>query len=155
MTEEEVKDLAMKLMAEHGLSDWTLRMDRAVRRFGRCSEATKTIIVSGPISALNGEPQVRDVLLHEIAHALVGAEAKHGPAWKAMATELGARPVACYDESVVLPPLRWLGTAECGHTEESHTRPRGPDRVCLICWWENRDAKYPITWTQNPLWREV
>ena len=40
---------------------------------------------------MNGDPrEVRDTILHEIAHALAGAKAKHGPAWKAIARRLGA-----------------------------------------------------------------
>ena len=40
-----------------------------------------------------------DTILHEIAQARAGANARHGPAWKAIATRLGARPRARAEES--------------------------------------------------------
>lgn len=33
---------------------------------------------------------VKDTVLHEIAHALAGHEAKHGPVWQKIAKEIGA-----------------------------------------------------------------
>ena len=48
---------------------------------------------------MNGGPrEVRDTILHEIAHALAGAKARHGPAWKAIAKRLGATPKARAEE---------------------------------------------------------
>jgi len=43
--------------------------------------------------------QLTDTILHEIAHALAGPAAKHGPAWKAIARRLGATPKSCAPES--------------------------------------------------------
>ena len=43
--------------------------------------------------------QVTDTILHEIAHALAGPGAGHGPAWKATASRLGATPKSCAPES--------------------------------------------------------
>ena len=42
----------------------------------------------------SGGAEIRDTVLHEIAHALVGPEARHGPEWKAIAKRLGATPRA-------------------------------------------------------------
>ena len=40
-----------------------------------------------------------DTILHEIAHAIAGVEAGHGPAWKAVAQRLGATPRARAEEN--------------------------------------------------------
>ena len=40
-----------------------------------------------------------DNLLHEIAHAIVGREAGHGPLWKVTARRIGATPRAKAYES--------------------------------------------------------
>ena len=45
--------------------------------------------------ALEGnEEEIRDTVLHEIAHAIAGPEAGHGPLWKATARRIGATPRA-------------------------------------------------------------
>lgn len=49
---------------------------------------------------MNGPPdQVTDTILHEIAHALAGPAARHGPAWKSIARRLGATPKSCAPEN--------------------------------------------------------
>ena len=40
----------------------------------------------------NGPEEVRDTILHEVAHALVGPGHGHDTVWKATAAQVGARP---------------------------------------------------------------
>ena len=94
----EVARQARALMDEHGLHEWTFRFSAARGRLGECRERERLIRLSRR-HAVNGDPQeVRDTILHEIAHALAGAKAKHGPAWKAVARRLGATPKARAEE---------------------------------------------------------
>ena len=94
----EVAREARALMDEHGLESWTFRFSAAERRLGECREREMVIRLSRR-HAVNGDPrEVRDTILHEIAHALAGAEARHGPAWKAVARRLGAKPKARAEE---------------------------------------------------------
>ncbi len=96
--------MARLLMRDHGLSDWQFGFDHARRRFGCCNYTHKRITLSRPLTFLNPIDEVRDTLLHEIAHALTPG-AHHGPAWQAMCVRLGCRPARCYtDERVVAPP---------------------------------------------------
>ena len=95
----EVARQARGLMNEHGLESWTFRFSAAESRLGECREREKVIRLSRR-HAVKGSPrEVRDTILHEIAHALAGAEARHGPAWKAVAKRLGATPKARAEES--------------------------------------------------------
>ncbi len=105
-------------MNQHGLVDWSFGFDHARRRFGKCNYTQKQITLSKPLTFLNPIEEVRDTLLHEIAHALAPG-AHHGPRWRAMCLKVGARPVRCYtDQSVVSPPRRpapyLFGCAQCG-----------------------------------------
>ena len=85
---------ARRLMEEHGLSEWTFAFVEAGRRLGDCSFRHRVIRI-GRAHALDGsDEQVRDTMLHEIAHALAGPEAGHGPLWKATARRIGATPRA-------------------------------------------------------------
>lgn len=113
----EAAHLARQLMTQHGLADWSFGYDHARRRFGRCDYTHRRITLSKSLTFLNPLEEVRDTLLHEIAHALAPG-AKHGPRWRMMCLKVGARPVRCYtDTQVVSPPRKpamyQLGCPRC------------------------------------------
>ena len=101
----EARDLAIRLMQEHGLRGWTFRFDHARRRFGSCQWDAKLITLSRPLVILNGIEQVQDTILHEIAHALTPGDG-HGSRWKAACRRIGAAPRRCYTEREVASPPR-------------------------------------------------
>ena len=85
---------ARDLMDEHGLDTWTFAFLEAERRLGDCNHRDRVIRL-GRSHALDAEDaEIRDTILHEIAHALAGPEARHGPEWKATARRIGATPRA-------------------------------------------------------------
>jgi predicted SprT family Zn-dependent metalloprotease len=132
----EAAHLARSLMQEHGLDGWSFAFDHARRRFGACNYTRKRITLSRPLVLLNGIEQVRDTVLHEIAHALCPGD-KHGPRWRATCARLGARPKRCYgDEEVVSPqrpPARYLlGCARCDWWSPRRRRVKGK-YVCRTC----------------------
>src|SRR6267154_2515819 len=92
--ESKAESLARELMSKHGLTalGWRFRFDRSIQRMGICRFTWKLIQVSRPLAEVNSEETVRDTLLHEIAHALVGVAAGHGRLWQIQAYALGARP---------------------------------------------------------------
>jgi len=95
-------------MTDHGLFavGWKFKWDRATRRFGCCHHQRKIISLSLPLTRLNPETQVRDTLLHEIAHALTPGQG-HNRHWKKKCVEVGAQPSRCFmPEEVILPPRR-------------------------------------------------
>jgi predicted SprT family Zn-dependent metalloprotease len=126
--------LAKQLFREHGLDKkgWKFAFDRAVLRHGVCNEFTKSISISGPLVALNDEAWVRELLLHEIAHALAGNEAGHGPRWQAICRRIGAIPQALGDKPPFTPTPKYLLTCEgCG---ASYPRQKiYPDMYCGEC----------------------
>ena len=125
MHPHDAQELARQLMRQHGLFEagWRFRFDHARRRFGSCQYGPKLVTLSRPLTLLNGEPEVRDTLLHEIAHALTPRDG-HGPRWRAKCRELGARPVRCYSGEAVVSPPRRLARYEWG---------------CRACgWWVQR-----------------
>ncbi len=119
----EARNLARSLMAAHNLTGWTFTFDHARRRFGACSPTRKRITLSRALTLLNGEGEVRDTILHEIAHALTPGDG-HGRQWKAMCLRIGARPVRCYTDAHVTSPPRRVAPLQIG---------------CPACgWWHNR-----------------
>lgn len=56
--------MAVKLMEQNGLVGWKFSFDRSQRRFGVCKRQSKIIGLSAPLTRLNDEGKVRDVVLH-------------------------------------------------------------------------------------------
>lgn len=82
---------------KHQLVGWQFKWIRAKHILGQCNWRKKEIRLSKPFVERNPEHVVMDTILHEIAHALAGPQAGHGPEWKLTAIRLGARPLACKD----------------------------------------------------------
>ena len=132
------RDLARTLMRQHGLErdGWTFRFDHARRRFGSCQPGRKLLTLSRPLTLLNNEDQVRDTILHEIAHALTPGDG-HGRRWRAKCVEIGANPKRTYgDDEVVSPPRRpaWfeMGCERCNWWVDRRRRTRRK-LVCKAC----------------------
>ncbi|GAA1914998.1 hypothetical protein GCM10009815_07380 [Nocardioides marmoribigeumensis] len=121
--------LALELMAEHGLSGWRLQLDNAKRRAGICRYSDRVIGLSRPLTALHSEDEVRDTVLHEIAHALVGPGTGHGPRWRAVARRIGCSGERCVSADSPRVTGAWVGVCPQGHTADRHRRP---ERV-LLC----------------------
>ena len=116
--------LARELMDGHGLTTWTFAFDRARVRAGACHFGDRRISLSRVLTAAHDEAQVRETVLHEIAHALVGPRHGHDAVWRARARAIGATGERCYaggEEPVV--PGRWQGSCAAGHVVHRHRRP--------------------------------
>lgn len=112
-------------MAEHGLDGWRFRFDRARRRAGSCVHSMRTITLSGPLVDLYDEATVRGVVLHEVAHALVGPQHHHDAVWRRTAVRLGAPGSARLAASLPRPEAPWVGTCpRCGARRELYAPPR-------------------------------
>lgn len=81
-------------MAAHGLIDqgWRLEWDNAKNRHGQTDYRRKVISLSSVSTHLRSVEEVQHTVGHEIAHALVGHAAGHGPVWKAKMLSMGLRP---------------------------------------------------------------
>ena len=141
---KEAERMARGLMDQHGLAGWSFAFDRARRRFGACWYKRRRITLSRPLTELNAEAEVRDTLLHEIAHAL--SPGGHTPAWRATCVRIGARPVRCFSPATVaLPtiarPCSYVARCCC---PQAHTRIRRPRRV-YVC----RRCRQKLSWTKT------
>jgi predicted SprT family Zn-dependent metalloprotease len=149
----DAEELANLLIARHGLDSkgWTFKWSRAKEFFGSCDYANKTIKLSKYLAELNGYDDVKDTILHEIAHALAGPRAYHGYIWKQTAIRVGANPSRCYLPHVVTPPTRFLGVCpECGRTIRAHRRN---NVACNKCCQTHNGNKYHIDY--KILWYDL
>jgi predicted SprT family Zn-dependent metalloprotease len=115
----EVRQLALGLLVSHGLSGWSFAYNRRKRTLGLCVYHRRTLELSLHFVERNGVAAIRDTLLHEIAHALVGPGHGHDAAWKRQCVVIGARPVRCGHAD--MPEGRWQARCEgCGRTFHRH-----------------------------------
>ena len=126
MNQYKAKHLARDLMLKHGIAHWDFGFDRSVMRFGICYIKKQRISLSALLVELNEEPEVRDVILHEIAHALAGLNEGHGPKWKQVCRDIGAIPKRCYSRITVTQPKAKLH-AVCGVCRHEAFRNRMPN----------------------------
>lgn len=142
-TLEDIEALAVHVLGEHGLAErgWTFGWDRAVVRAGSCHWARRCVTLSWPIFSIEANrTEAHDVILHEVAHALAGPAAGHGPGWGRVAAAVGARPERCHQ--LQLPDRPVLGICACGPRHGRTRMPRARDRHRYQC----RECRSTIDW---------
>lgn len=106
----EVREFAEAQMTKYKLIEagWKFEFfTRRKRTLGLCDYRNKTISLNAVFVKGEGfNANVKDVVLHEIAHALTPG-AKHGPVWKRMAVRIGAEPKATGATKVELAEHTW------------------------------------------------
>lgn len=128
----DVLPLARTLMEEADIGDWELALDRARRRAGQTDHARRRLTLSRHLMSLYNEAQVRETVLHEIAHARVGARHGHDAVWVAEATRLGASGRRLVDTRAPRLRGRWVGRCPQGHEVDRMRRPASP-MSCSRC----------------------
>jgi len=139
---ERLESIAVHELAKHGLHGWTFALARTKRRLGVCRYRERRIEIAEYYARNSPEASVLDTLLHEIAHAIAGAAAKHGPRWKAVAIRLGATPKSCESSGqAAVQPGDWQATCPaCEKTVHLYRRPRSVTGYRCKC-----EARSPLT----------
>lgn len=123
---QDLEATARRELAANGLDGWTFGLARTKRRLGVCKFHTKRIEIAEYYARHSVPESVLDTLRHEIAHAIAGPAAKHGPKWKAVAIRLGATPRSCESSGqAVLQPGEWRATCPaCEKVVHLYRRPK-------------------------------
>lgn len=131
-------ELAHKLMDKYGLIEkgWRFAIDRAKMRCGQCDFDKKVISLSKYYISDKKIPysDIKNTILHEIAHALAGDAAAHGPVWKSTAVAIGC------DGTVTNKiwrgaPRRYKIVCDCGsvNTYRHNLTSKFKRNVCAKC----------------------
>ncbi len=162
---KEIEKLAVELMTLHGLFEkgWALKFDNAKKRAGQCAKRNglKWISLSTVVLPLHTDESIRDIILHEIAHAIVGLEHGHDKVWQKKALEIGCNGKRCYDNSafkengkkaLISQSKYTLTCPNCGKELPAH-RKRKRDVACGDCCRRYNNGvytdKYKLIVTQN------
>ena len=137
--------LAESMMLEH-IEDrsWTFGFDNGRRRAGLCSYTDKKITVSKYLSLVHTIDDVKQTIIHEIAHALSGPKEGHGKKWLATAKKLGYRNETYTGEEIAKKYAPYHGICPNGH---QHYRYQKPKLLysCHICA-KGFNRQYMIDW---------
>lgn|GEM_PF-142828 len=143
----DVLALARSLMDEHGLGDWDLAWDRARRRAGSCDHGRRRITLSRHLMALYSRAEVRETVVHEIAHARVGVHHGHDAVWRAEARRLGGSGARLVAADAPRVPGRWVGVCPAGHEVSRIRRPTVP-LSCSRCS-RRFDLRHLMAWSRD------
>ncbi len=123
----------------HRLKGWTYKLNESVNHFGYCDSKTKEIFLSRHFVLHGEDDDIKDLILHEIAHAIVGCEHGHDQVWKACAAKIGCRNVSSVvgDYEVPEDTKKAKFKAKCRACKTVHYYYRRPKsltgRYCAKC----------------------
>lgn len=135
-------------MREFGLTDWRFELGSATRTHGCTVYRTKTIRMSRIFIEHNSEEACMNVLLHEIAHALVGPRHHHDAVWQAKALEIGCDGRRTVRSNVRVEKAWIVECTECRMASKSGRR--NTRLICAKCY-NNTGREVYLKWTRNPL----
>tara|TARA_Y100000310_G_scaffold91334_1_gene88682 strand:+ start:4611 stop:5147 length:537 start_codon:yes stop_codon:yes gene_type:complete len=140
----DAEQLALRLMNEHGVNGWLFRWSNGKNQLGavycRRNRVTgemtdKQLRLSRYLVKLNSDDEVRETILHEIAHILAGPENRHNWIWKQKCREIGCKPQRLAGPNVTTAPHSY--EIVCGRCERSlakrHRRPNSHKMLRQIC----------------------
>jgi len=109
-----VETLAIQLMRTHlgarSINGWEFKWNTRITSLGLCDYNKKVIQLSKPWMVKLSDYEIKDTILHEIAHVIAGPLAEHGKDWIAAAKLVGANPIAVANNEEVTTIGRSLAT---------------------------------------------
>ncbi|MCS4277659.1 M48 family peptidase [Mycetocola lacteus] len=128
---------------------WSFRFDNAKRRAGLCNYTAKEISVSRYLAARYEDDEIHQILLHEVAHALAGSQAAHGPKWRRVAEGLGYEGSRLHHGETADELAPWVGTCPQGHTIFRYRKPvrRSSCAECSASF----DPQYELRWIRREI----
>ncbi|MGO3146128.1 MAG: SprT-like domain-containing protein [Leucobacter sp.] len=115
-----------------GDGSWSFGFDNAKRRAGQCNYIDRRITVSKYLVEKFDDDETHQILLHEVAHALAGSAAAHGPRWQRIARDLGYVGGRTHNGEIAHERAPWVGRCPAGHTHFKFRRPTR-ESSCMKC----------------------
>jgi predicted SprT family Zn-dependent metalloprotease len=169
-TKQEIFALARELMQKHGIGHWDLKWINSHSYAGLCwtyhwhttpSLSRGKIELSWNFFEVFSDFDIKDTILHEIAHALTPTPVQktstgrtrriqHGAEWKAKAKEIGCTGQRCVSETAAKPKSKYKGICPNGHESNANRLTWGAKhgRSCGKC--DNTfNPKYMFDWYRD------
>lgn len=116
MNKTQATVLTKTLINKYLPNDWKFAWNKRRSALGVCSYRKQVIGLSEYLIPFISDEEVKDTILHEIAHALSWiryGEAGHGPAWKQVCLEIGAKPKRCFTGDLIELESRYKVKCPC------------------------------------------
>jgi len=147
--QREARSLMLKHNEDGKLGGWSFDYDNAVRRLGCCHHSDKAISLSWKLTQLEADDtRITNTILHEIAHALVGAGKGHGRVWKSKFISLGGNGARCSATSAKVEPKFIATCPVCGAVARRFKAPKRQTSCGNCCNVFSRDRL--LIFTINP-----
>lgn len=156
-----LEENALNVLDQTGLTDlgWTFRWNSQRSNAGMCKYNHKRIEVSAVIAEYVSPESTWNTVLHEVAHALAGPYAGHGPTWQKICKDLGgsASVSTVLDGEVAerfTQSSRWVGKCpnDSSHRTYRNRLTKQARRIacgeCSPSWQEENI----YIWTRNDLY---
>ena len=152
---QEVEQLAKDLMRQHNLNAWTFKWVNTLKSFGHCNETNKYIALSRHFIKINSIQRIKDTILHEIAHAIVGTNQNHNWLWVKTAKAIGCSGRKSYtSENTNRPVHKYKFLGVCPNCKYKLYRVRQTQKMLLISCGDccdkynhgNYSDKYKFNW---------
>lgn len=142
--------LAIELMCDHNLDEWYFYFDKSKRIFGKCNYLNKSISLSKHLVLLNNYNSVKNTILHEIAHAIVGMGNGHNNIWKKKAIEIGCDGNRCYSsENTICTKGNYYAICHnCNKRFERHRKSK-KNQSCGVCSKGIYNENFKLNWKIN------
>lgn len=131
---------------------YTFAWGNRKRAGGTCNYLKKVITLERPLTIANLDNVhiIKNTILHEIAHALVGRGHGHDWVWKQTAMSIGCDGARCMSEETngLTESKYTLSCSSCGKVTLAHRRPKY-DKSCGRCSGGRYNGNYKLELTQN------
>lgn len=144
----EVRIWAAELIDKYLDDSWSFTFDRAKTRAGKCNFSKREISVSRYLAEKHSDEQVRQTLLHEVAHAKVGPHEGHGAGWQSYAEQIGYVGGRTHAADIADEFATWIGVCPNGHEVYRFRRPGNRQVSCAKCS-KRFDRSFLIRWIER------
>lgn len=130
----EAEVLAKELISQHNPGvqfSWS----RSKNAFGDYHWSGNIIRLSKVLTPLRPASEVRNTIMHELAHSLTPANTRHGRAWRIQMIKFGLKPESCTKTVADLTQIGsyWYGMCPSGHNVGQWSRKPSAVRSCAKC----------------------
>jgi len=129
------------------LNYWSFGYDSAKTRAGLCSYTKRHISISRYLCEIHSIADVRQTVLHEIAHARCGPQAAHGRVWLQTAKSMGYLNKKFTGKEIGREIAPWQGFCPGNHEHYAYRQPTR-DQSCSFCY-PVYDYRFMINWVRR------
>ena len=155
--EKQIEKVAIKLMRKFKLTRKGWKFGYSIRGsyIGQCRHTPKLIVLNTRFANTIKMSEVKDTILHEIAHALVGIGHGHDRVWRAKCNEIGCHARATkkvdYLKNVdSSADFKYVGVCpSCGRKSYRNKMPRRRLQSCGSCSGGHFNHNFIIRWRYN------